>query len=90
MKLFEIGIEIKKLRKDKDITQAQLAKMAGISRVTLGKLERGEVVSVSIKTLDLILDALSCEIDFKSQNSESYGLPDLDAIKEPSAKLEFL
>ena len=80
MKLFEIGIEIKKLRKNKEITQAQLAKMAGISRVTLGKLERGEVASVSIKTLDLILDALSCEIDFKSQNSESYGLPDLDTI----------
>ena len=59
MKLLEIGGEIKKLRKDKEITQAQLAKIAGISRVTLGKLERGELVSVSIKTLDLILDALS-------------------------------
>lgn len=81
MRLFEIGTEIKKLRKDKDITQLQLAKMSGISRVTLGKLERGEVVSVSIKVLDLILNALSCEIDFKSQNSDSYGLPDLDMIK---------
>lgn len=81
MRLFEIGTKIKKLRKDKDITQLQLAKMAGISRVTLGKLERGEVISVSIKVLDLILNALSCEIDFKSQNSDSYGLPDLDMIK---------
>ena len=81
MRLFEIGKEIKKLRKDKDITQLQLAKMAGISRVTLGKLERGEVVSVSIKVLDLILNTLSYEIDFKSQNSDSYGLPDLDMIK---------
>jgi len=81
LRLFEIGKEIKKLRKDKDITQLQLAKMAGISRVTLGKLERGEVVSVSIKVLDLILNTLSYEIDFKSQNSDSYGLPDLDMIK---------
>jgi len=80
MKLFEIGNEIKKLRKDKTMTQAQLAEASGISRVTLGKLERGEVVSVSIKTLDLILNTLSYEIDFKSKNMDSYGLPELDAI----------
>jgi transcriptional regulator with XRE-family HTH domain len=58
-----------------------LAKIAGISRVTLGKLERGEVASITIKTLVLILNALSYEIDFKSQNTSSYGLPDLDTIK---------
>ncbi len=81
MRLLEIGTKIKKLRKDKDITQLQLAKMAGISRVTLGKLERGEVVAVSVKVLDLILNTLSYEIDFKSQNTDSYGLPDLDMIK---------
>ena len=82
MKLFEIGNEIKKLRKDKKMTQAQLAESSGISRVTLGKLERGEVVSVSIKTLDLILNALSYEIDFKSKSMDSYGLPELDAIRK--------
>ena len=86
MKLFEIGNEIKKLRKDKKITQAQLAKSSGISRVTLGKLERGEVVSVSIKTLDLILNALSYEIDFMSQNTSSYGLPELDTIRKTLSK----
>ena len=82
MKLFEIGNEIKKLRKEKKITQAQLAESSGISRVTLGKLERGEVVSVSVKTLDLILNALSYEIDFKSKNMDSYGLPELDSIRK--------
>lgn len=81
MKLYEIGTEIKKLRKNKQITQGQLAAIAGISRVTLGKLERGEVVSVSIKTLDLILNALSFEIEFKLKQSNSYGLPELDSLK---------
>jgi len=60
----------------------QLAQTAGISRVTLGKLERGEVVSVSIKTLDLILSSLAYELDFKAKKSNSYGLPDLDSIKK--------
>ncbi len=77
MKLYEIGQKIKELRKDKNITQEQLSSKSGISRVTLGKLERGEAVSVSIKTLDLILDTLSYEIEFKSQNRDSFGLKSL-------------
>jgi len=82
LKLFELGTKIKNLRKDKQLTQLQLAQVAGISRVTLGKLERGEVVSVSIRTLDLILDALGWEIDFKTKNTSNYGLADLDSIKK--------
>ena len=75
MQLHELGSKIKALRKEKKLTQEQLSKLCGISRVTLGKLERGEVSSVSIKTLDLMLSALSYEIDFISNNSDSFGLP---------------
>ncbi|MBT6108288.1 MAG: helix-turn-helix transcriptional regulator [Campylobacteraceae bacterium] len=78
MKLYEIGIKIKELRKDKKMTQVQLSDISGISRVTLGKLERGEVASVSIKTLDIILNALDFELDIKSNYSKSFGLPVLD------------
>ncbi|MEA3330778.1 MAG: helix-turn-helix transcriptional regulator [Campylobacterota bacterium] len=80
MQLYEIGPKIKELRKDKSITQEHLSKLSGISRVTLGKLERGEVGSISIKTLDIILDALSYEIDIKSKNTSSFGLPSLDNL----------
>lgn len=79
MQLYEIGPKIRKLRKEKALTQENLSKISGISRVTLGKLERGEVSSVSIKTLDIILDALSYEIDIKSKNTNSFGLPSLDS-----------
>ncbi len=80
MKLYEIGHEIKKLRKIEGLTQEQLSKLADISRVTLGKLERGEVVSISIKTLDIILNRLSYEIEFKPKDSNSFGLPSLDCL----------
>lgn len=80
MQLYELGVKIKALRKEKGLTQEQLSKQCGISRVTLGKLERGEVSSVSIKTLDLILSALSYEIEFISNNSDSFGLPVLGTI----------
>jgi len=75
LKLFEIGTKLKELRKEKNITQEELAKIANISRVTLGKLERGHVGSVSIRTLDLILDALGYEIDFKPKDSYGFGIP---------------
>ena len=80
MKLFEIGPRLKELRKAKGFTQESMANIAGISRVTLGKLERGEIGSISIKTLDFLLDTLGYEIDFKSKNMESFGLPSLDSL----------
>lgn len=78
MKLFEIGSKIRDLRKENSMTQSELSSKAGISRVTLGKLERGEVVGITVKTLDLILDSLGFEIEFK--NKQGFGLPTLDEI----------
>ena len=78
MKLDEVGTKIKELRKDKGLTQEQLATIAGISRVTLGKLEREQLGSITLKTIDIILDALGFELDFKRKNS--FGLPALDEL----------
>ncbi len=73
MQIYEMGISIKKLRKEKKMTQESLAKLAGISRVTLGKLERGHFGAVSIVSLDIILSALGYEMDFKTK--EGFGIP---------------
>jgi len=78
LKLDEIGPKIKIMRKDKKLTQKQLADIAGISRVTLGKLERAQLGSITLRTMDLILDVLGYEIAFKSKNS--FGLPTLDEL----------
>ena len=78
MKLFDIGPSLRKIRKDQKITQEQLAKQANISRVTLGKIERGQMGAVSVKTLDIILDTLGLEISFKQKNG--FGLPTLDEL----------
>lgn len=76
MKLHEIGPKIKSLRKDARLTQAELANIAGISRVTYGRLERGEIATVSIKTVDVVMSALGYEIDFKMK--EAFGIPVLN------------
>jgi len=78
LKLDEIGMSVRSLRKDKGLTQKQLADIAGISRVTLGKLERAQLGSITLKTFDIILDALGYEIDVKRKNS--FGLPSLDEL----------
>ena len=78
MKLDEIGLKIKFLRKEKGLTQKQLAEIAGLSRVTLGKLERGQIGSITLKTIDIILDVLDYEIDFKRKTG--FGLLALDEL----------
>ena len=78
MKLYEIGQQIKTLREAKKLTQEQLATKCGISRVTLGKVERGELGNTSVKTLDIILASLGLEMDFKT--IRGFGLPNLDEL----------
>jgi len=79
LKLDEIGAEIKSLRKSKLLTQQKLADIAGISRVTLGKLERGQLGSITLKTMDIILDVLGYEVAFKAKTK--IGLPSLDELQ---------
>ena len=78
MKLYEIGQQIKTLREAKKLTQEQLATKCGISRVTLGKVERGELGNTSVKILDIILASLGLEIEFKT--IRGFGLPSLDEL----------
>jgi len=78
LQLDEIGTKIKILRKESGLTQEELAKLAGISRVTLGKLERAQLGSITLRTIDIILDVLGYELDFKRKSS--FGLPSLDEM----------
>ena len=73
MNLSEIGTKIKALRKEQKMTQESLASLAGISRVTLAKVEKGHFGSVSLKTVDIIVNALGYEIDLKVKSG--FGLP---------------
>ena len=68
MNLLELGNNIKKLRKEKHLTQEQLASMANISRATLSKLENGQIAQISIVTFNDILNHLGYEIDIKVSN----------------------
>jgi len=68
MILFELGEKIRTLRKEKGISQEELAKKAGISRATLSKLENEYMTRISVATLDKILGLLGYTIDIKPKN----------------------
>jgi transcriptional regulator with XRE-family HTH domain len=68
LNLLTLGNTVKKLRKEKNITQENLAKMAKISRATLSKLENGNIAQVSIVTFNDILNHLGYELDIKALN----------------------
>lgn len=68
MILSELGSKIRSLRKEKKISQENLAKTVGISRNTLSKLENGYIANISIVTLDRVLNVLNYQLDIKQSN----------------------
>ncbi len=82
MKLFDIGKKVRELRKEQGLTQESLAQKADISRVTLGKLERGQMGAISIKTLDVILYNLRYELSITELKGSGFGIPTLDELRD--------
>ncbi|MFD1555860.1 helix-turn-helix domain-containing protein [Paraburkholderia silviterrae] len=62
MQLYEIGQAVAKRRAELDLTQAQLAKLAGLSRLTINQLESGKVKDLGINKLIPLLSVLGLEL----------------------------
>ena len=60
-----IGNKIRELRLAQNLTQEQLARKAGILRITLSRIELGKY-SVGVDILSKIANALDCKIGFIS------------------------
>ena len=56
-----IGEKIKEIRESKDMTQQDLAGKAGITRIIVGLIERGQTTP-NMSTLQKIADALGKEL----------------------------
>ena len=68
MILSDLGKSIKDIRKQRGISQQQLAIQAGMSRVTLSKIENGYIANTSIVKINHILSLLGYELDIKLFN----------------------
>ena len=54
---------LKQIRERSNITQAELAEKSGVSRVTISRLETGELQETTLGTLSRLADTLRVSID---------------------------
>lgn len=62
MQLYEIGQAVAKRRTELDLTQAQLARLAGLSRLTVNQLENGKLTDLGVNKLIPLLGLLGIEL----------------------------
>ena len=58
-----IGQRVTALRKREGISQQELADRAGLTRQHIGRIEKGELVSVTYVTIQQIAEALGMTVD---------------------------
>lgn len=63
--LFEIGQEIRRKRKLEKFTQAELAKLLGMSRTTISQIESGIVKEIGVRKLIRLLEILGLKISLR-------------------------
>ena len=69
MYYMNIRDKITALRKQKDLSQTDLGKAAGVSREIIGRYERGEVLP-SIEVAAKIADVVEVSLDYPAGNSK--------------------
>ena len=57
----EVGFNIRRIREERDLSQEELADLAGLHRAYIGQIERGEK-NMGIKNLEKIAKALNVSI----------------------------
>jgi transcriptional regulator with XRE-family HTH domain len=60
--LFKIGKEIRLERRARKLTQKHLATVLGMSRTTIGQIERGTVQDLGVRKLIRIMEFLGLEL----------------------------
>jgi|JFJP01.1.fsa_nt_gi transcriptional regulator with XRE-family HTH domain len=76
MNLLDLGPAVARTRKARGILQADLCRQLRLSRVTLSAFENSRSLSMSLATLQRILNLLDLELDLK----ERRALPTLDEL----------
>jgi transcriptional regulator with XRE-family HTH domain len=74
MQLREVGMHVHHKRKELGISQAQLAKLAGLSRTTVNQLESGALQDLGYTKLSQLLGILGLSFDAKERLKKSPAL----------------
>ena len=80
--LFEVGRQIQRTRKSRKITQAEVGKALGMSRTTVGQIERGTVQDIGVRKLIRLLEYLGLEIRVRPAGRP----PTLEELREEGVR----
>ena len=87
MRIQELGYAIRQARTRQGMTQAELARASGISRVTLNQLENGLFPDLGIRKVEVILKNLGLELTVTERPSRPKT--DFIAMASTSASVSF-
>ncbi len=76
--LFAIGKEIRKARRGRRLSQAELGGALGMSRTTIGQIENGTVQDIGVRKLVRVLEFLGLELRVRPLGAP----PTLDELRE--------
>lgn len=76
--LFVIGIEIRKARRGRRLSQAELGRALGMSRTTIGQIENGTVQDIGVRKLVRVLEFLGLELRVRPSGAP----PTLEELRE--------
>lgn len=65
MNLGQIGQRVRTQRKERQLSQHELARVAGLSRLTINQLERGTAVDLGVQKLERVLNVLGLELSVR-------------------------
>jgi len=76
--LCNIGQQIHRERKKRKLSQATLASLLGMSRTTIGQIEKGTIGDIGVRKLIRILEILDLELRVRIAGAP----PTLDELRE--------
>ncbi len=76
--MFSIGKEIRQARKNRKLSQEQLAKALGMSRTTIGQIENGAVQDIGVRKVIRLLEFLGLELRVRPSGAP----PTLEELRE--------
>lgn len=86
--LAEVAEGLRSLRAELGLTQAQLAKLASVPRVTLARMETASQGDMSVATLLRLLEATGQEMRFTRRAGHSRTLEDILAEQRQAGRGE--
>ena len=86
MDIIQIGQKVKEKRESINLTQAQLASLSKVSRMTINALENGRLKEIGITKLLSIIELLDMTLDFKNRPSSKDTLIQLTQSANVSYK----